>query len=70
MSPVNSLGEFRSITKDLPDDTDLVIMSTQDGDAYAIDDVSVNRDVNVIIIETSLTNGQPVEDITLADEWT
>jgi hypothetical protein len=51
---MNSLGEFRRITQDMPDDTYLIIMNTQDGDTHAIDDVSVNRNANVAYIETSV----------------
>jgi hypothetical protein len=48
------LGAFREITKDLPDDTYLVIMSTLDGDTRVIEDVSVNPYVDVVYIEASI----------------
>lgn len=48
-----TLGEFRSITGGMPDDTGLVIMNTDDGDTHAIDDVTFNRYVPVIYIESS-----------------
>jgi hypothetical protein len=49
-----TLGEFRKITGNLPDDTYLVIMSTNDGDTHAIEDVGINRSVNVIYVEAAI----------------
>lgn len=51
---MNSLGDFRRITQDMPDNTYLVILNTQDGETHAIDDVSVNRNSSVAYIETSI----------------
>lgn len=48
------LGTFRRITSGMPDDTYLVIMSTQDGDTYAIQDVSKHPDVDVAYLEASI----------------
>lgn len=47
-----TLGEFRRLTENLPDDACLVIMSTVTGDTHVIEDISVNRYAPVIYIET------------------
>ncbi len=47
------LGTFRTITKNMPDDTYLVIVSTQDGECYVIDDVSRHPDTDVVYLEAS-----------------
>lgn len=49
-----TLGEFRKITSSMPDDTSLIIMSTNDGDTHVIEDISINRYADVIYVEAAI----------------
>lgn len=48
------LSDFRQLSDGMPDDADLLIISSWDGRLQAVEDISVSRDDNVVYIETYL----------------